>query len=100
MKKTRAHRVGQKNEVKVIRLVTKHTIEEIFIKRALVKLHLTHSVIDQGKFSLDKELSAVENLSEVIKYGLEENVGDENSSFSIEDIDAILSAQNWYFIYL
>ena len=46
------HRIGQTNPVKVIRLVAAQTVEELILKRAFLKLRLTHAVIDEGGFSL------------------------------------------------
>ena len=49
------HRIGQTNPVKVIRLVAAQTVEELILKRAFLKLRLTHAVIDEGGFSLVSE---------------------------------------------
>ncbi|ESN92451.1 hypothetical protein HELRODRAFT_146283, partial [Helobdella robusta] len=41
----RAHRIGQKRNVKIIRLVGKNTVEEIITRRAAKKLLLTNAVM-------------------------------------------------------
>lgn len=38
--------------VKVIRLLARDTVEEIMYSRAVSKLHLTNTVIEEGRFSL------------------------------------------------
>ena len=43
----RAHRLGQKRDVTVYRLVTAATVEELILRRAIRKLRLTHAVIEQ-----------------------------------------------------
>mmetsp|Transcript_14910 Transcript_14910/g.22432 ORF Transcript_14910/g.22432 Transcript_14910/m.22432 type:complete len:1326 (+) Transcript_14910:95-4072(+) len=51
----RAHRIGQKNEVKVFRLVTNSMIEEKILARATDKRNLTGLVVEAGKFNRSKE---------------------------------------------
>ncbi len=104
----RVHRIGQTQPVKVIRLVAQHTVEELILKRAFLKLRLTQAVIDEGNFSLvfislfiylpsltflfiqEQELGKLGGLNEVLKYGLREIVGNQASNISDEDIDVIL----------
>lgn len=38
--------------VKVVRLLARDTVEEIMYSRAASKLHLTNTVIEEGRFSL------------------------------------------------
>lgn len=38
--------------VKVVRLLARDTVEEIMYSRAVSKLHLTNTVIEEGRFSL------------------------------------------------
>merc|ERR1719431_2495293 len=45
----RAHRIGQKKQVKIFRLITENTVEERIIERAEMKLHLDNIVIQQGR---------------------------------------------------
>lgn len=47
---SRAHRIGQTKEVRVFRLITSQTVEELVYTRGLEKLKLTHEIIDKGKF--------------------------------------------------
>lgn len=46
----RAHRIGQKNEVRILRLVTEDSIEEMILERAVAKLEIDGKVIQAGKF--------------------------------------------------
>lgn len=46
----RAHRIGQTKEVRILRLITEHTIEEAILDRAVSKLEIDGKVIQAGKF--------------------------------------------------
>lgn len=45
----RTHRIGQKKQVRVIRFITEHTVEQRIVERAEMKLRLDKLVIQQGK---------------------------------------------------
>lgn len=45
-----AHRIGQKKEVRVLRLISDKTVEEQVLERAQDKLKLDGKVIQAGKF--------------------------------------------------
>jgi SNF2 family DNA or RNA helicase len=47
----RAHRIGQKNAVRVFRLVTTSAVEEKILARATDKMNLTELVVEAGKFN-------------------------------------------------
>jgi SNF2 family DNA or RNA helicase len=47
----RAHRIGQKNEVRVFRLITNSPVEERILARATDKKNLNGLVVDAGKFN-------------------------------------------------
>lgn len=49
----RAHRIGQKKQVKVFRFVTENAIEEKVLERASQKLRLDQLVIQQGRTGLN-----------------------------------------------
>ncbi|CAN0390727.1 unnamed protein product [Ectocarpus sp. 13 AM-2016] len=51
----RAHRIGQKHEVRVFRLVTDSPVEERIISRATDKLNMTGLVVEAGKFNRDSK---------------------------------------------
>lgn len=46
----RAHRIGQKNEVRILRLITENSVEEVILDRAHKKLDIDGKVIQAGKF--------------------------------------------------
>lgn len=46
----RAHRIGQKNEVRILRLITEDSVEEVILEKARSKLDLDGKVIQAGKF--------------------------------------------------
>ncbi|ORY39156.1 hypothetical protein BCR33DRAFT_788574 [Rhizoclosmatium globosum] len=46
----RAHRIGQKKEVRILRLITSNSIEEHILEKAQQKLALDGKVIQAGKF--------------------------------------------------
>jgi len=45
----RAHRIGQKKQVRVFRFITENTIEERIVEKAEMKLRLDNIVIQQGR---------------------------------------------------
>ncbi|PRP74645.1 putative global transcription activator SNF2L2-like [Planoprotostelium fungivorum] len=47
----RAHRIGQKNEVRVFRLVSQNSVEEKILERATFKLDVDAKVIQAGMFN-------------------------------------------------
>uniref|UniRef100_A0A673KJY0 Chromodomain-helicase-DNA-binding protein 1-like n=1 Tax=Sinocyclocheilus rhinocerous TaxID=307959 RepID=A0A673KJY0_9TELE len=84
----RAHRIGQTRPVKVIRFLGRDTVEEIIYSRAVSKLCLTDTVIEEGRFSLlDQAQSAASGLqlSEILKFGVDKLLSSEESS--IQDVD-------------
>jgi len=46
----RAHRIGQKNEVRILRLISSKSVEEKILERAQYKLDMDGKVIQAGKF--------------------------------------------------
>ena len=46
----RAHRIGQKNEVRILRLISAKSVEEKILERANFKLDMDGKVIQAGKF--------------------------------------------------
>ncbi|KAM3875781.1 LOW QUALITY PROTEIN: chromodomain-helicase-DNA-binding protein 1-like [Diretmus argenteus] len=89
----RCHRIGQNRPVKVIRLLGRDTVEEIVYSRAVSKLHLTNTVIEEGRFSLlDQAQSAAAGLqlSEILKFGVDKLLSSEESSVQDVDLGKIL----------
>ncbi|XP_076465125.1 chromodomain-helicase-DNA-binding protein 1-like isoform X2 [Babylonia areolata] len=80
----RAHRIGQKNQVSVYRLVTKQSVEETIVERAKQKMVLDHLVIQSmdttGRTVLNRGQAPSSNntpfskdeLAAILKFGAEE----------------------------
>ncbi|KAI1296747.1 Chromodomain-helicase-DNA-binding protein 2 [Halotydeus destructor] len=102
----RAHRIGQKNQVNIYRLVTKNSVEEDILERAKQKMVLDHLVIQRmdttGKTVLSNKPSSSSNssnstpfnkeeLAQILKFGAEElfkegEDADEEPNVDIDDI--------------
>ncbi|KAK3102784.1 hypothetical protein FSP39_013885 [Pinctada imbricata] len=93
----RAHRIGQTRPVKVIRLVGRNTVEEIILQRAQDKLKLTEKVIEEGEFSVGvskQDLIADQHvpLQDILKFGVDTLLSDEDSTDSDIDFNKILGS--------
>ncbi|XP_021925185.1 chromodomain-helicase-DNA-binding protein 1 isoform X3 [Zootermopsis nevadensis] len=97
----RAHRIGQKNQVNIYRLVTRSSVEEEIVERAKQKMVLDHLVIQRmdttGRTVLDKKSASSttpfnkEDLTAILKFGAEElfkdeEDGDEDPTCDIDEI--------------
>ena len=81
----RCHRIGQKKIVKVYRLLTKGTYEEVMFEAASKKLGLGHAI-------LDKEKTKENEIDKLLRQGAYHILNDvEEENFGEEDIDQILS---------
>merc|ERR1712088_1094690 len=65
----RAHRIGQKKQVKVFRLVTENTVDEKIVERAAVKLRLDRMVIQQGRLAEAKTNLGKDEMLNMIRHG-------------------------------
>ncbi|OUM55732.1 hypothetical protein BVG19_g5318 [[Candida] boidinii] len=82
----RAHRIGQKNEVRILRLITDDSVEEIVLERAHQKLDIDGKVIQAGKF--DNKSSAEEQeafLKRLLEAEKSKSKDDENEDFEDDD---------------
>ncbi|KAH9409281.1 Transcription activator BRG1 [Tyrophagus putrescentiae] len=70
----RAHRIGQKNEVRVLRLVTVNSVEERILAAAKYKLNLDEKVIQAGMF--DQKSTGTER-KQMLQAILQNDEGDE-----------------------
>ena len=92
----RAHRIGQKRVVNVLRLVCEDTVEVQMLKRAEIKLHLDAMVIQQGrpqpeeKEKKGKGGMTTEDLTKMIRYGADKIFRQTESTINDEDIVNIL----------
>ena len=62
----RAHRIGQKKEVHVYRLVTEGTVEEQIVERDQMRLRLDALVIQQGRLR-EKDKLSKEDMLDMIR---------------------------------
>jgi ATP-dependent helicase STH1/SNF2 len=86
----RAHRIGQKNEVRVFRLVTNSPVEEKILSRATDKMNMNNLVVEAGKFNnRSKEAERRAMLESLIKMEQEEAAhaahDDESSNVLLDD---------------
>ncbi|KAG7194567.1 chromatin remodeling complex Adenosinetriphosphatase [Scheffersomyces spartinae] len=90
----RAHRIGQKKQVKVYRFVTENAIEEKVLERAAQKLRLDQLVIQQGR-QLNTGSNAIGNTKDdllgMIQHGAKEVFESKNATSLLDDdIESIL----------
>ena len=64
----RAHRIGQKNEVRVLRLMTVNSVEEKILAAARYKLNVDSKVIQAGKFDCKSTGQERRQMLQVIKF--------------------------------
>ncbi|CAI5732407.1 unnamed protein product [Peronospora destructor] len=87
----RAHRIGQKKEVNVYRLVTTDSVEEKIIERAQQKLKLDAMVVQQGRLQEKQAKLTKNDMLEMIRFGADQVFRTTDSTITDEDIDAILA---------
>ena len=88
----RAHRIGQKKEVRVFRFITEGTVEEKIIERADRKLFLDAAVIQQGRMTdqLSNNMNKNE-LMRMVKFGADAILTNKGGDFTDEDIETLLT---------
>ena len=88
----RAHRIGQKNEVRILRLITSESVEEVILERAHQKLDIDGKVIQAGKFD---NKSSAEEQEAFLKRLIEEEKDKANDvevdNYGDEEINEILA---------
>ena len=68
----RAHRIGQKKQVRVFRFVTEGSVEEKIVERAQRKLYLDAVVIQQGRLMQQNQNLSKEELATMVRFGADE----------------------------
>lgn len=68
----RAHRIGQKNEVRILRLISSNSVEEKILERARFKLDMDGKVIQAGRFDNKSTNEERENLLRTLLDATEE----------------------------
>ncbi|XP_072376431.1 chromatin-remodeling complex ATPase chain Iswi [Diabrotica undecimpunctata] len=87
----RAHRIGQKKQVRVFRFITENTVEEKIVERAEVKLRLDKLVIQQGRLADSKgQTLNKDEMLNMIRHGANHVFASKDSEITDEDIDSIL----------
>jgi len=88
----RAHRIGQKKQVRVYRLVTENTVDEKIVERAAVKLKLDRMVIQQGRLSdQNKTNLGKDDMLNMIRHGAKQVfLSDKDGEMDDADVEAIL----------
>ena len=64
----RAHRIGQKKQVRVFRFVTEGTVEEKIVERAQRKLYLDAVVIQQGRLMQQNKNLSKDELATMVRF--------------------------------
>ena len=88
----RAHRIGQKNEVRILRLITSNSVEEKILERAQYKLDMDGKVIQAGKFdnkSTNEEREAM--LRTLLDTGETADQMNEQEEMDDDDLNAIMA---------
>eukprot|EP00956_Cyclotella_meneghiniana_P035021 scaffold110397_cov72-Cyclotella_meneghiniana.AAC.3 len=89
----RAHRIGQRNDVRVFRLITQSPVEEKILGRAAEKLRMNELVVEAGKFDKsgqdEEEGSSLERLKmmELLLTDFDTQNTQPSSGMSTEDDD-------------
>ena len=92
----RAHRIGQKRQVSIYRLVSANTVEEEILERAKKKMVLDHLVIQKlkkGQVSATPAGSGVSEFQAILKFGAQALFSNESPAVpaSAIDLDALLA---------
>ena len=88
----RAHRIGQKKEVKVFRFVTADSIEEKVVERAEQKLQMDAAVIQSGRLAEKQKALSKEDALSAVRFGADKifRAGDEE--LTEQQIDTMLAS--------
>jgi superfamily II DNA/RNA helicase len=87
----RAHRIGQKKQVRVFRFITENTAEERIIERAEIKLKLDNVVIQQGRLVDSNQKDSKESMLTILKHGANFIFSSKEASITDKDIDEIMA---------
>uniref|UniRef100_A0A7S2IVN3 Chromatin-remodeling complex ATPase n=1 Tax=Haptolina brevifila TaxID=156173 RepID=A0A7S2IVN3_9EUKA len=87
----RAHRIGQKREVKVFRFVTQDSIEEKVVERAELKLQMDFAVIQQGRLAEKHKNLSKEEVLLAVRYGADKVFRSENVEITDEQIETMIA---------
>ncbi|KAF2733481.1 hypothetical protein EJ04DRAFT_269950 [Polyplosphaeria fusca] len=86
----RAHRIGQKNEVRILRLITSNSVEEKILERANYKLDMDGKVIQAGKFDNKSTNEEREAMLRIMLESAEAAENLENEEMDDDDLNLIM----------
>merc|ERR1712241_1643757 len=86
----RAHRIGQKKQVRVFRLVVENTVDEKIVEKAEIKLKLDRMVIQQGKLAEQKANLNKDEMVNMIRHGASHIFSSKEGELTDVDIDKLL----------
>lgn len=87
----RAHRIGQKNEVRILRLISTGTVEEKILERANFKLDMDGKVIQAGKFDNKSTNEERDSMLRLMLETAEPNAEDlETEEMTDEDLNMLM----------
>lgn len=86
----RAHRIGQKNEVRVFRLVSQNSVEEKILERANFKLDVDAKVIQAGMFNNNANDKMRASMLESLLHE-DQDKEEEDVVFSDEQVNALIA---------
>lgn len=89
----RAHRIGQKKEVRVLRLITSKSVEEHIMSKAQFKLDMDKKVIQAGRFD---HKSSAEEREMFLRELLED---DDNEEEGDNELGALVKASYFYKVF-
>jgi len=87
----RAHRIGQKNEVRILRLITSNSVEEKILERAQYKLGMDSKVIQAGKFDNKSTNEERDAMLRVMLESAEAAENLENEEMDDDDLNQIMA---------
>ena len=86
----RAHRIGQKKQVRVYRLVTENTVDEKIVERAAVKLRLDRMVIQQGRLADNKQNLGKDEMLGMIRHGAKHVFSAKDGEIEEREVETLL----------
>lgn len=85
----RAHRIGQKKQVRVYRLITKNTMEEKMVEKQTMKLKLDSLIIQKGRMAPKNTGLQKDDLKDMVNYGADA-IFEIGSNIDEEDIEEMI----------
>ncbi|TKY84939.1 hypothetical protein EX895_006019 [Sporisorium graminicola] len=87
----RAHRIGQKMEVRILRLVTEKSVEETILARAQDKLEIEGKVIQAGKFDNQATADERELLLRAMLEADNDDEDEDDGEFNDDELNQLLA---------